>query len=1047
MSKFKGYAQSSGFRNIQLPDTSKKILEEGNLTISRMKEVQQIERENAETYIQALQDKYRIEEANRDSVFQLESENLDTVRSAMVRNAQTINDNARIEASKSKETFEALANFSQTAGEVAGKIGKQIYDNQVKSGELFASELAMYGISMAEAEYVKNIDTAFVQNDAKFKAIEDKLLAGGASNDVIQRIRNMNSSTLYGLKKTMLVNGADDYAALAPQWEAADLFDETGKSLGISLGQARLGNQFKDLVDAQDARNKSRFITDYGGADDKMVKAYLYPGIESYDRQIQRSRSVEIASNLQQERKLNEAQEIRTAYKHRGLGGVWNLIQQHPLHKDKRLQVLSTFTDMAKAGTLGDGSPDSQLNVYEQLVDMEVSLTPGGPKQKFGYLYGNDAELLEFRNAVLARYGQDVKENTFLRQQHIAKVADETYDFFLRNTGNFQKSVLTEAIDTLKAANADVSKLTSLFNRSSDFKFVLQERTRFQALADQGILTSSDLVGADGANIKIFEPQVKEWEAMLGSLPQTEAEVKGILTTGLRNVLGADDLTKGSSDTLGMAVSHAVNTYRSRLKSILANSSTSAEEAHDEALEYVRKQIKSSKELDSPFFVRSAYSDNGESAGKSYFARFEIGDDLYVAPQVTTLTQDFRVRITKDPELLKKSHVISSAYASQIAQQIKNGKPLILPPHIHELTLNTKLPPHEIINQQLELKGYKERAVPGAIQNLKDSDEVREHPELVNILNQPSLSNINNVANAAGHKVRSVRIGGEGYNDIVSLGQQAGFKAPNVMAAMWANETQYGKYMSGRNNLFNIKSTDGTGPKTTTKEFRADGTSYYTTARWRTYEAPSQSVDDFIKFISKYPGVKEAETPVEMLEALHQDGRGYATSPTYVEDVSRVMVGYGINPNAPFIEYSGPPTRDPNLSSSTLQHTYTVSGIGWGSTGPHLDQKQEDNPNTPENEKGQYYHYKDPELMEYIFADDPKLGMIPIGDSPMTGSWESHTKRGSNGYDYGFYDGTKIFIKPPARVVNSFRTSEGDDMMIIELPSGRRFKWHHGRSS
>ena len=352
MSKFKGYAQSTGFRNIQLPDTSKTILEEGNLTISRMKEVQQIERENAETYIQALQDKYRIEEANRDSVFQLESENLETVRSAMVKNAQTINDNARIEASKSKETFEALANFSQTAGEVAGKIGKQIYDNQVKSGELFASELAMYGISMAEAEYVKNIDTAFVQNDAKFKAIEDKLLAAGASNDVIQRIRGMNSSTLYGLKKTMLVNGAEEYAVLAPQWEAADLFDETGKSLGISLGQARLGNQFKDLVDAQDARNKSRFITDYGGADDKMVKAYLYPGIESYDRQVQRSRSVDIADNLQKERKLNEAQEIRTASKHRGLAGVWNLIQQHPRPTDKRLLALSTFTDMATAGTL-----------------------------------------------------------------------------------------------------------------------------------------------------------------------------------------------------------------------------------------------------------------------------------------------------------------------------------------------------------------------------------------------------------------------------------------------------------------------------------------------------------------------------------------------------------------------------------------------------------------------------------------------------------------------------------------------------------------------
>lgn len=1047
MSKFKGYAQSSGFRNIQIPDTSKKIIEEGNLTISRMEELQRIERENAETYIQALQDKYRIEEKNRDKVFQLESENLEAVRSRMVKNADIVNENLSTKAKQSKEQFDALSKFSKTAGEVSQKIGLQIHQNQVKTGELFASELAMYGISMAEAEYIKNIDTAFVQNDAKFKAIEDKLLASGAGNEVIQRIRSMNSSTFYGLKKTMLVNAADEYAALVPQWEAADIFDENGQSLGISLGQARSGGKYKDLVDAQDARNKSRFITDYGGADDKMLKAYLYPGIESYDRQVQRSRATELADNLQKERKFEEVSEIQTAYKYRGLPGVWNLIQQHPLHRDKRLQVLSTLTDMAKAGTLGDGTPDSQLAVYEQLLNMDVSLTPGGPKQKFGLLYGNDKELIELREAVKDQYRQDVRHNAFTRQQDLVKSVDEVYNWFLKNEGNFQKSVLVEAMNSLKAKGADVTKLVSLTNYSLDYQYVRREASRLQSLADQGILTADDLVGVDAENKAKFQPVVDQWEATLGSLPQTEAQIKSIISTSLRTTLGADDLTKGTSDTLGMAESFAVNMYKTRLKNNIADGGLpSAQAAQAEALEYVRKQIKSSKDNDSPFFVRDAISSNGASAGKSYFARFEIGDEKYIAPSVITLTTDFRVRITKDPELLKNSHVISSTSAAQIAKQIRDGKPLMLPPFIHELSLNTRIPPHEIVNQQLELKGYKERSVPGAIQNLKDSDEVREHPELVDLLNRPSLSNINNVANAAGHKVRFIRKGPEGYHDVVALGQQAGFKAPNVLAAMWANETGYGKSMSGINNLFNIKSTDGVGSKTTTKEYREDGTPYYTTATWRNYEAPSQSVDDFIKFISKYPGAtNEATTPRELLQVLKDNN--YATSPTYVDDVSRVMVNYGINPDAPFIKYNGPPTRDPNHSSSTLQHAYTVHSLGWGSSGPHLDQKQEDNPNTPVNEKGQHYHYKDPELMEYIFADDPELGMIPIGDSPMTGSWESHTNRGSNGYDYGLYDGTKIFIKPPARVVSSFRTSEGDDMMIIELPSGRRFKWHHGRSS
>ena len=87
MSKFKGYAQQAGFRNIQIPDTSKRILEEGALTLRRMKEVQQIEQDNAQTYISALQNKYNIESRNRDSIFQAESENLASVRDGMVKAA------------------------------------------------------------------------------------------------------------------------------------------------------------------------------------------------------------------------------------------------------------------------------------------------------------------------------------------------------------------------------------------------------------------------------------------------------------------------------------------------------------------------------------------------------------------------------------------------------------------------------------------------------------------------------------------------------------------------------------------------------------------------------------------------------------------------------------------------------------------------------------------------------------------------------------------------------------------------------------------------
>tara|TARA_B100001287_G_C22608482_1_gene493944 strand:- start:761 stop:1048 length:288 start_codon:yes stop_codon:yes gene_type:complete len=87
MSKFKGYAQSSGFKNIQLPDTTRRIREKGERTISRMEQTFKIEQENAEAVLNALNDKYRVEAGNRQAVFDLESENRNQIRNQMIANA------------------------------------------------------------------------------------------------------------------------------------------------------------------------------------------------------------------------------------------------------------------------------------------------------------------------------------------------------------------------------------------------------------------------------------------------------------------------------------------------------------------------------------------------------------------------------------------------------------------------------------------------------------------------------------------------------------------------------------------------------------------------------------------------------------------------------------------------------------------------------------------------------------------------------------------------------------------------------------------------
>ena len=74
--------------------------------------------------------------------------------------------------------------------------------------------------------------------------------------------------------------------------------------------------------------------------------------------------------------------------------------------------------------------------------------------------------------------------------------------------------------------------------------------------------------------------------------------------------------------------------------------------------------------------------------------------------------------------------------------------------------------------------------------------------------------------------------------------------------------------------------------------------------------------------------------------------------------------------------------------------------------------------------------------------------MTSMGDMPVTGDWESHTSRGSNGWDIGTFSGTNVFVRNGACVVHSGPSGDGNgNLTIIQLPDGRRFSFLHGTRS
>jgi hypothetical protein len=169
-----------------------------------------------------------------------------------------------------------------------------------------------------------------------------------------------------------------------------------------------------------------------------------------------------------------------------------------------------------------------------------------------------------------------------------------------------------------------------------------------------------------------------------------------------------------------------------------------------------------------------------------------------------------------------------------------------------------------------------------------------------------------------------------GYRRIYEAARAAGDPFPEVTAAQWAIESGYGKYQSGKNNPFGQKAgANEAGTWAWTTE-NINGRNQRVKAKFKDYA----SEEEAIKFRLQRWGSKygNARTPEEALRNLqlptgaripgtNQTSFGvYATSQTYVQDVSRIIREQGGNPQRQRTVAGGAPAMGP----------VAISGSGGG---------------------------------------------------------------------------------------------------------------------
>jgi flagellum-specific peptidoglycan hydrolase FlgJ len=148
------------------------------------------------------------------------------------------------------------------------------------------------------------------------------------------------------------------------------------------------------------------------------------------------------------------------------------------------------------------------------------------------------------------------------------------------------------------------------------------------------------------------------------------------------------------------------------------------------------------------------------------------------------------------------------------------------------------------------------------------------------------------VRRTVGQNLRPSMGGNSGtFGDIVNTARASGAKFPELVAAQWALESNFGKAPSGMNNFFGMKATPNeTSTSRMTTEYR-DGALNTESANFKDYASKEDSVNDLVnrwyKNYESYQGINNANSIEEAAQMLQQ--QGYATDPDYANKLIQIL--------------------------------------------------------------------------------------------------------------------------------------------------------------
>ena len=993
---YRGYARSVGFDPVKAPTEGlRQMAARDDRIIRGMDKNRQEIKQVRDEYGASLERKLNAEQQDRDKNYRWKQQLRENRFKAQQANNATRIKSAATKGDNAVSMLEGLTQFSSTIAETVTEIKKQQADQDKLNGYLELMENG--GLSPKQQADIDNTKALLNQAGEAQDKIVDGLQARNVNPSVVTKLLTGNKNRDVGrVQAHMEIITAEFPAFLQEQYEQQNLHTAAERAAATP-----------QLLETYLKQNQV-FGLRYEFMGESLMKMR-----GAINAQVESARRSDVANQSSMMRDDATSNFIRTK-DGAALTEAFNMISRS-YDSDGRTPMGRTAAKNEIYKLLSDTTLFSDADVDRILGEAQTD--QGSWRDRFPRDYDN---LISQRRDDTEREFQ--AKDTQERRQ--GKEAEKGLLDWVKNEWDGSEETLKSIIQKAKEEGIPTDRLQVYLANTNEQQNEDYWNEQFEAAAEDGTLDPED-VNAPGVPFEVRQ----KWATIAKGMSDarndagvSKEEVKSEFSTALKFNLRGESTAREAHFSHVSATNFALKEYYRRLKSYSKDGTMSPSEAAQKARTDVLNMIQNKS---GPFTVTGSIDAEGTQA---FYNKFTPGNHAGAATGLKAInTAAAAAEFSKDPTVMNRANLVSTGVIANIAQRLEAGGGVSIPPVFHEYAKASKgqYTAEDIVNAQLKKHGYTQQIQPGAVQSVKQSIN---DPRLQRIFeaNRLTQDNLNTAIIGSGNAPATVRVGTSGFQDVIALGQASGFQFPQVMAGMWALESGWGKYHSGKNNVFNIKDFSG-------------GGTLKNGSRWRDYGSVLESAQDFTELMKdkRYaPGLAKARTPRQALEAIAAAGYAGGES-TYVDKVLRVMRGQGVNVDQPFATTSSP-TRNQGHMTPTL--AYITSDIGPTSTGEHLDVKDVTGARFQENA-----------LDNFVEVADPEFGRISLGSLkqklPGRGdSFDQHLARGSHGIDYPTAKGSKLFIKNGARVVSKTSTVHGDKV-VIQLPDGRRFSFLHGKAT